>query len=153
LRLKVGGGGVDRGAGEMPTALLDNAEEQLQRNALDFTEWAMTYLGDLSGLCGRAQEDAAVRPRLMGEINILAHELRGQGGTFGYPLITTFAKSLYESTGNSCRLDDNAMEIIKAHIDSMRAVIRDKIAGDGGDIGIALLSGLTQAKDRNEVVR
>ena len=83
LRLKVGGGGVGRGAGEMPTALLDNAEEQLQRNALDFTEWARSYLGDLTGLCGRAREDAAIRPRLMGEINILAHELRGQGGTFG----------------------------------------------------------------------
>lgn len=152
LRQKVTGGGIDMGAGEMPMALLSNAEEELQRNALDFTEWARTYLRDLSAHCDRAREDPTARARQMEEINLLAHELRGQGGTFGYPLITTFAKSLYEATGDGCRVDDSAVEIVKAHIDAMRAVIRDKVAGNGGDIGKALLAGLTQAKERNSEV-
>jgi hypothetical protein len=32
-------------------------------------------------------------------INEIAHDMRGQGGTFGYPLVTTVAGSLYTFTG------------------------------------------------------
>lgn len=148
LRAKVGGNGVDMGRGEVPMALLAKAEEELERSALDFTEWARTYLANLSRHCEEALAMSEGRQRSFEEINLLAHELRGQGGTFGYPLITTFAKSLYEATGDGCRLDDSAVEIVKAHIDAMRAVIRDKVAGDGGDTGRALLMGLKSAIDR-----
>ena len=69
------------------------------------------------------------------EMNMVAHELRGQGGTFGYPLITVFAKSLYDTTLPGCPEDDGALGVVKAHTDAMRAVIRDRISGDGGKIG------------------
>ncbi|MCB2106547.1 MAG: hypothetical protein KDE14_02545, partial [Rhodobacteraceae bacterium] len=70
---------------------------------------------------------------------------RGQGGTFGYPLITVFAKSLYDVTKPPCPHDDAMLEIVKAHIDTMRAVIREKIEGDGGEIGQQLFKMLKVA--------
>ena len=79
------------------------------------------------------------------EINLIAHELRGQGGTFGYPLITLFGKSLYDVTKPPCRHTDADLEIVKAHIDTMRAVLREKIEGDGGEIGQALFKALRAA--------
>ena len=86
------------------------------------------------------------------EINLLALELRGQGGTFGYPLISTFGKMLYDSTLEGCREDDNAVKIVQAHVDSMRAVIREKISGDGGEIGRELLASLKKAITALDVV-
>ena len=79
------------------------------------------------------------------EINLLAHELRGQGGTFGYPLVTTFAKMLYDFTGPEGRQEDSAVEIVKAHVDALRVVIREKISGNGGQIGKELLNSLNDA--------
>ncbi len=81
----------------------------------------------------------------MAEVNRIAHELRGQGGTFGYPLITLFAKSLYETTAYPCREDDANLEICRAHLDTLRAVIREKMEGDGGEVGRQLMMALNQA--------
>ena len=80
----------------------------------------------------------------LAEVNRIAHELRGQGGTFGYPLLTLFAKSLYETTAYPCREDDANLEICRAHLDTLRAVIREKIEGDGG-VGRQLMMVLNQA--------
>jgi len=53
LKEKAGGGGF-KGAAEMPLDLLEEAEHQLERAALDFTTWAQDYLKKLSDLCEQA---------------------------------------------------------------------------------------------------
>lgn len=153
-RLKEKVAGLDSSAlGELPLDLLEEAEAELERTALEFTQWAMEYLAKLSSLC----TEALLRPNRRGAqfeaINLLALELRGQGGTFGYPLVTTFAKMLYEATGPGRREDDPAVEIVKAHIDAMRAVLREKISGDGGEVGRELLASLKTAIERNTMVK
>lgn len=151
LKDKVAGLGAE-GPGEMPMALLEEAEAELERAALDFTEWALGYLAKLSTLCDDALTNPSRRPKHFGEINLLAHELRGQGGTFGYPLVSIFGKMLYDATGEGCRKDDTAVEIVKHHIDAMRAVLRDKVAGDGGDLGRDLIESLKAAIRRLSTV-
>ncbi|MGB0670813.1 MAG: response regulator [Rhodospirillales bacterium] len=141
LQQKVGGLGRVSG-GTLPANLLEEAESSLKRAQLDFTDWALNYLADLSNLCAEALLIEGRRAHHFEKINLLAHELRGQGGTFGYPLVSMFGKSLYDITLEGCREDNNAVEIVKAHIDAMRAVLREKISGDGGDIGRALMKGL-----------
>ena len=84
----------------------------------------------------------------MEKLNITAHELRGQGGVFGYPLITEFGKSLYDCTGASARVTENLREFVKAHIDSITAVINGNEKGDGGQIGKELLQSLEAAKKK-----
>ena len=37
------------------------------------------------------------------------------------------------------------MKVIKAHIDTMRRVFRDKVTGDGGEIGVELMKELERA--------
>lgn len=130
---------------EMPTEILAEAEEKLEREAEGFLDWAKTFLDDLSEKVNLARNDPSKRAEHLAEVNRIAHELRGQGGTFGYPLITLFAKSLFETTDYPCREDDANIEICRAHIDTLRAVIREKIEGDGGAIGRQLLTSLNQA--------
>ena len=103
----------------------------------------------MAKLCNEAAESYSSRAFKFSEINLLAHELRGQGGTFGYPLITMFGKMLYMATLPDCRTDDKAVEIVEAHIDAMRAVLRRKVSGDGGTIGRSLLAALEKAIAKN----
>ncbi len=129
----------------LPDDVLFNAEQQLKREADGFLDWAKGYLDRLSKQVAEAKMVTGEREKNFEEINLIAHELRGQGGTFGYPLITVFGKSLYEVTKPPCRQDDANLEIVKAHIDTMRAVLREKIEGDGGETGQMLFKALKMA--------
>ena len=129
----------------LPDDMLANAEQLLKREADGFLDWAKGYLDRLSRQVAESKQISGDRSTNFEEINLIAHELRGQGGTFGYPLITVFGKSLYEVTKPPCRQDDASLEIVKAHIDTMRAVLRDKIEGDGGEVGQMLFKALKMA--------
>lgn len=129
----------------LPLDVLQSAETELKREAQGFIGWAKSYLDRLSIQVGEAKSKFGERNANFEEINLIAHELRGQGGTFGYPLITIFAKSLYEVTKPPCAHDDAMLEIVKAHIDTMRAVIRENIEGDGGELGQTLFKSLKLA--------
>ena len=122
--------------------LLAEAEEQLERAGLDFLEWAQEYLETLAQFCEKALNAKGSRSEYFSDINHLSLELRGQGGTFGYPLISEVSKMLYDCTVEGCLEDDQALSIVQHHVDAMRAVLRSKIAGDGGAIGKELVLGL-----------
>ncbi|TAK99484.1 MAG: response regulator [Rhodospirillaceae bacterium] len=141
LRLKMGMTNANRPF-VLPEAVLASAEQHLKREAEGFPGWAKAYLDQLSKKVTLAKQLSGDRAVTFEETNIIAHELRGQGGTFGYPLITVFGKSLYEVTQSPCRQDDAGLEIVKAHIDAMRAVLREKITGDGGQVGKQLFQAL-----------
>jgi CheY-like chemotaxis protein len=129
----------------LPEDVLASAEQALKREADGFLDWAKQFLDRLSRQVAEAKQISGERTQNFEEINLIAHELRGQGGTFGYPLITVFGKSLYEVTKPPCQQDDSSLEIVKAHIDTMRAVLREKIEGDGGEMGQALFKALKTA--------
>lgn len=129
----------------LPEDVLVAAEQALKREADGFLDWAKQFLDRLSRQVAEAKQISGERTQNFDEINLIAHELRGQGGTFGYPLITVFGKSLYDLTKPPCRQDDANLEIVKAHIDTMRAVLREKIEGDGGEMGQALFKALRAA--------
>ena len=152
LKEKAGGGFV--GPAEIPQHLLLEAEEEMERGADDFSVWALDYVKQLSDLCKLALKDekGLDRSKIFADIHLLALELRGQGGTFGYPLITTFGKMLYDATTSGCRQDENAVEIVKSHIDAMRAVLREKVEGDGGEIGQAMVASLNIAIEKKQTI-
>lgn len=151
LKEKVGGLGSSEG-GSIPADIIEKCEEQLERAKVDFTDWAMNYCSELSDLATEALMQPGRRNVYFEKMHTLALELRGQGGTFGYPLISVLGKMLYDTTYEGCREDDNAVEIVKAHVDAIRAVIRERIAGDGGTVGKQLLLSLKQAVKKLEVV-
>lgn len=145
------GNDIGTGPPTLPDSILAEAEESLERAVLDFAEWAQKYLTNLASLCDRAMENPDKRTLQFAEINELAHELRGQGGTFGYPLISVAGKMLYESTLEGCPVTDNQVDVVRAHIDMMRAVIREKISGSGGKVGKELVQSLHAAVQRYQV--
>ncbi|MEQ8228328.1 MAG: response regulator [Rhodospirillales bacterium] len=145
LKEKVGALGMSP-PGELPLRHLQAADEHLERKGLEFHDWALGYLATLSSICDRALEQSEdQRARHFKNINLLAHELRGQGGTFGYPIITQVGEMLYKTTQAPCPTEDRAVTVIKAHVDTMRSVFRDKVTGDGGNVGVELLQDLKKA--------
>jgi CheY-like chemotaxis protein len=133
----------------IPPDLMQAAEQQLDRMEDDYSDWVRGSIKRLVEAHAKAL-DANSKGRIeqVIAINRLAHELRGQGSTFGYPLITVFGRSLYECTLNVETAEDSLLEFVKAHIDGISAVIREKIKGTGGELGNELVASLEVARKK-----
>lgn len=147
-RLAAKVGGLPQGA-EMPKIdleVLKKVEEKIGDMAGDYASWITDEIGKLDQTLAKLQEPGANLRVLIARINKGAHEMRGQGGIFGYPLITEFSKSLFLSTNrNYTTITENEFQLLKAHIDAIKVVILEKVDGDGGETGRALLHGLQAA--------
>ncbi|WP_353857563.1 response regulator [Azospirillum formosense] len=133
----------------LPDEVLAAAEAEIQNRAGDYATWIAGEVDELARRVDRLGTEAAVVPALMAQINRSAHEMRGQGGIFGYPLITRIAKSLYEATqGGFPAVTGNERLLLKAHVDAIKAVMAGRISGDGGATGQQLLASLDRAKKK-----
>lgn len=73
-----------------------------------------------------------------------AHDLKGMGDTYGYPIVTQLAASLCRllETGEGKRAARGNPELIAAHVDGLRAAVRDRVASDENPVGRALVQAL-----------
>jgi response regulator RpfG family c-di-GMP phosphodiesterase len=146
LKERLSGG---TGGGEIDPDALEAANEELANFAEDFAASAAEMLVKLERTLNRIVNTGEDIEDHIRTINECAHELRGQGGIFGFPLMTAFAKSLYECTITVQPATPMLLTIYKAHIDGMKVVLREEIEGAGGEIGAALLKSLEMAKQQH----
>jgi hypothetical protein len=132
LRMKVGGGfgGIDANA-------IAKAEEALKAMSSQFGQWLQDEIVKLE------QAQTAIREKgytteTAEALYFRAHDLKGLGTTYQYPLVTRLAGSL-------CKMMDDPVKrlaappvLLDAHIDAIRAVVRDEIKTDDHPIGRTL---------------
>jgi chemotaxis protein histidine kinase CheA len=137
LRLKVGGSRL----GAIDPAAIAKAEAALKSLASNFTQWLNDEITKLENArqTVRAQ---GVTAETMENLYLRAHDLKGLGTTYGYQLITRIAGSL-------CRLIDDKekratvpLELVDAHIDAIKAAVRDDIKSDEHPVGRVLVEEL-----------
>ena len=121
--------------------IVARAEAALKALSGQFSRWLQDEVDKL---------DAAAR-RIDGEgltseagdtFYIHAHDLKGLGGTYEFPIVTRLAGSL-------CRLLDSGreiapLELVHAHVDAIKSVVRDGIRDDADPQGAALLQSLEE---------
>ena len=137
LKKKVGSGGLEpsaiRKAEKVFDGLRGEFEEIAGRDVVKLVEAANVLLANPNDLKKRQ------------EVYMLAHELRGQGGSYGYPLVTRFGDQLCRYLDATDGLDAKSLVIVKAAADAIAVVINAKVSGDGGDTGRQLVGMLDKA--------
>lgn len=151
LKEKLMGAGAAGHAAVSEDALA-RVEANLEDMSEDYPDWVMATVEKLRELHARSVDTPKERKRFYELIRGHAFEMKGQGGTFGFPLISTFAASLHETTGPGAQANDATVEIIKAHVDAIAAVIKERIKGPGGEIGRDLANGLKAAIEKHSVL-
>jgi len=136
------------GSGGPTPDMLERAEEAIERLSDDYPKWAMKDIDTLCTLMEEAEQTDESRLESLQQIFKLAHDMRGQGGSFGYPLMTRVGSSLCRFTEVLNNPDERAMKVVRAHVEAMRAVIVNRVKGDGGAIGREIAQGLEFAVDR-----
>jgi hypothetical protein len=142
LRLKVGGrlGGID-------PAAIAKAEAALKSLSGNFAQWLNDEVAKL--------EDARLRVKTEGlnaatgeSLYLRAHDLKGLGATYEYPLVTRIAGSLCKLIDDPASRMEAPMFLVDAHIDGIKAAVRNQIQTDEHPLGKALVEGLEgRAKD------
>lgn len=123
--------------------IVEAAEKRIKALVGDYADWVKKYIASMNGSLNSLVPDRkhkAGNKKHIANINRIAHELRGQSGTFDYPLITEFGKSLYEATIDpEMFITPDRQKLLEAHVDAIRTVFRERITGHGGQVGATLL--------------
>jgi hypothetical protein len=147
LKQKVSGSG-----GPTPD-MLAKAEAAISQMSDDYPNWALVDVDRLGAMVAEAKPSDASGKEVLGEAFKLAHDMRGQGGSFGYPLMTRIANSFCRFIEALDNVDAGALEICDAHVKSMRAVLQNRVKGDGGTLGAQIADGLETAVQRYKAKR
>ncbi len=136
LKLKAGGrfGGID-------PAALARAEAALKGLANNFDQWMADELAKLDAARARIHAEGYTAETAE-NLYFRAHDLKGLGATYGYPVVTSIAGSL-------CRLIDDAATrlrapvfLLDAHIDAIKAAVRGDIRENEHPVAQTLLKEL-----------
>lgn len=136
LRMKVGGGfsGIDAGA-------IARAEEALRSMSAQFGQWLQDEIVKLD----KAQSDIRAEGYNAGTAEALyfrAHDLKGLGTTYQYPIVTRLAASLCRMMDDPTKRMAAPVVLLDAHIDAIKAVVRDQIQTDEHPTGKVLAEAL-----------
>ena len=140
------GSKVSYGPGGVDAATLDQAEAAIAALRGEFVRWMR---GDLEKM--RILFDAATampaegRGRTMRSVHGCAHDMRGQGGSFGFPLVTEIAATLCRFLETRTVFGSAELDAVDRQIEALRKVVDSDLDGDGGDEGEGLLLAVAQA--------
>ena len=136
LRMKVGGGfgGIDAKA-------IARAEEALAAMSSQFGQWLQDEITKLD----KAQADIRAQGYTTAtaeQLYFRAHDLKGLGSTYQYPIVTRIAASLCKMMDDPDKRMRAPMVLLDAHIDAIRAVVKGNIQTDDHPTGQALVQTL-----------
>lgn len=135
-----------KGGGPLDAATLLRIEAAVAEQSAAFCEGVARDIDRMQQLVAAF----ASRPRDAVKQDILAvlHEVRGQGTTFGFPLLTRIGNALSRFLQSIATVDDDAVEVVTGHLQAMQGVVGNRLSGDGERVGEQILRALDQAVQR-----
>lgn len=126
--------GTDRG-GET-ARMLARAEAAVADLARSYASWAGADIDKCAEILAATRAaPSSERVPMAREIHGVAHNIKGQGSSFGYPLMTRLGQSLCQLTRRKPTFSEADLDLVGAHIEAMRLVLAKEIRGDGGELG------------------
>jgi hypothetical protein len=137
LRLRVGGGRL----GAIDPAAIAKAEAALKSLAGNFSQWLSDEITKLDAARLRVKAEG-MTAETMEDLYLRAHDLKGLGATYGYQLITRVAGSLCRLIDDKEKRTSAPIGLVDAHIDAIKAAVRDDIKSDDHPVGRVLVEEL-----------
>ena len=113
------------------------AEAALRGLSSQFSEWLADEVGKLESareaIRGQGASDVTLN-----KLYTHAHDLKGLGATYEFPIITRIAGSLCKLLGEGEERLRAPQALIDAHVDTIRAAVRDNIRDSDNPVGRVL---------------
>lgn len=135
------------GGPELDT-IVREAEEALEDLQESYTVWVRQDLDQLDRLLRQALADPGSAARKLKSIHQTSHDIKGQGATFEFPLLTHIAASLCTLIGDGGRSNEVLLVLARIHVDALNVVLKENIRGMGGAQGKQMVEMLRAAVEK-----
>lgn len=136
------------GPGAVDMAALAKAEAVIDNLANDYLDWVSEDFVRLEAAFEALKAGAVDDKANIDAMFSVVHDMKGQGGSFGYPLMTQICDLLAGILEKSETVGPREHKSMRVYIGAMRVVISHKLKDDGGAEGKQLLMGLTLLRDK-----
>lgn len=144
LKVKVGG----QGGKAIDADAIHRASSAIAYMADEFGERVTLEIAMLVKLSHDLDNDPSRSDKIGAKVLRIAREVSGQGETFGFNLISKVGESMSRYIESRKTSEPLNGDVLRAHADAMRAVIKNRVKGDGGQVGLELVESLEQLVDR-----
>ena len=105
--------------------------------AKEYVVWVQQDLKNLENAYSQAcAASGDVRDKIIRETLFrVAHDMKGQGATFGYDLVTEIGNHLCRYIERQANFDAPQMDAVEIHVKALRQIIDKKLIADGGKEG------------------
>lgn len=140
LKAKVGGGGIDE-------QLLDKAQHFIQEVEVDFRPTAEELLVQIKesikeyDSAKSDEERQAIKEKIASAIM----QIKANGGMFGYQLMGEIAALGLYFLDSIEGFNKDALQVIDVHSKALQIIVANKLKGNGGKEGFALVKELEKA--------
>lgn len=123
---------TESGPGVVTEAVLEKSQARIDAKAEDYPAEArldLVTLQQLADLLGKPELTDTQWDAVMGRLFKLTYKMKGQGGTFGYPMISAIAHHLYVMSRAVKVSRERTCEAIQVHIDAMNLILNRRLKG------------------------
>ena len=134
--------------GKADPKVIAKVDKLIAQHAKSYRDWAT---GDAQRLYDLLNELTIQHPNhkeLLDKLFLVALEMRGQGGTFGFPLVSIICRNLcilLDGLKQLDNIDDTARELCQTHVDAVNRILRDNNHGNGEKIDHQVIASLEKA--------
>ena len=125
------------GSGPIDTGPIERAERALEQLSVAFDSWLVEEVEALTN-ARQAVRMQGLSGETRKELYRTAHDLKGQGETYGYPLITLVCSTLCKLLESALEPDLIPLDIIDNHVDAVRNMMKMKIKTDNHPQSVAV---------------
>jgi chemotaxis protein histidine kinase CheA len=120
---------------------LAKAEAALKALSSNFTQWMSDEIAKLDAARAKITE-LGFNQDTADQLYAHVHDLKGLGATYEFPLVTRVAASLCVLMSERTRRPSLPLSLIDAHIEAVRAIVRDDIRDPQHPVGDRLAAAL-----------
>ena len=120
--------------GALDAQAIAKAEAALADLSSHFEDWLMEEIKKLEDVQAQIKSEGLNKDNIE-QLFFRAHDLKGLGTTYGYPLITRIAGSLCKMLDDEEKRASSPRVLVDAHLDTIRAVVRDQIKEESHPMG------------------
>lgn len=136
------------GPGAVDLAAIERAESVIANMADSYLDWVEEDLVKIQ----KAQQELKANkddPAVyLNKVFQISHDMKGQGGSFGYDLMTILGNDLCRFLEDKETVSKVDLEVVDLYIGTMQVVISNRMGGDGGPEGNKVLTGLAAVVDK-----
>jgi chemotaxis protein histidine kinase CheA len=134
--------------GRIDPEAIARAEAALKGLSSQFGQWLQDELGKLEAARSAIRDQGLTRATI-DQLYTHAHDLKGLGSTYDFPIVTELAASLCRLLGEAEMRLSVPLDLLDAHVDAIGACVRDNIKTADTPAGHAVICALKVRVDQH----